>query len=109
MKSIVFLLSISSFLCADWSSAYGYGDDILMPNKNFNYNKEFLKSAEEKISRDESMKNLISPMVSEDSLKREKKDNSYDKNTKDFFYSTNKRLYYEDGVKNHKKFPTTDY
>lgn len=109
MKSIVFLLSISSFLCADWSSAYGYGNDMLMPNKNFNYNKEFLKSAEEKISRDESMKNLISPMVGEDSARREKKDNSCEKNTKDFFYSTNKRLYYEDGVKNHKKFPTTDY
>ena len=113
MKQIVVLVIMAGALFAEWENAYGYGSSIAQPNSRVDYNREFHKSIDEGSMYDESMKNRFNPSMVEEEDRMVKpsgrEENNYNKNTGNFFYSTNKRDYYRNDTQQYKKFPSTDF
>jgi len=114
MKRVVIMILVTAgALFGEWESAYGYGSDIAQPNRSIDYDREFKKSAGDGNFYDESSKNRFSPKMveEEDRMMKpsERSERNYRKNTDNFFYSSNGRDYYRSDIKDHNKFPTTDY
>jgi hypothetical protein len=112
-RVIIILLAASGMLFGEWESAYGYGSSIARPNPAVDYAREFKKSAGDGNFYDESMKNRFAPKMVEEEDRMvkpaERSPMNYKKNTDNFFYSSSGRDYYRNDIKNHNKFPTTDY
>lgn len=105
MKKIVLLVLAAGALFAEWESAYGYGSSAAKANVQMDYEREFRKSADEKNQYDESMRNRMTPVmveVEDNMAPNRAENNNYNKNTNNFFYSSNKRDYYTKEAKESK-------